>query len=216
MIKHTIITSGLVGAVAGALALSFHAGRASAPSSVELAAQPEGMGQPSPEQIQAMMAATAAKAPEHDRLQGLVGAWDATITFLSPMGGAPEVSTMRAQVKPILDGRYVLSHYTGSFKYMGAEIPFEGYGMVGYDKAKGHYTSAWGDNMSTSMLVQTGPFEDGALDLRGEMPDGMGGSMKLRHRHVLGDDGSYTLEFYQPNRMTGEMAKIGWIEHSKE
>ena len=99
---------------------------------------------------------------------------------------------------------------------MGADIPFEGYGMFGYDKAQGHFTSAWGDNMSTSMLIQTGQFEEGAIDVKGEMPDGMGGMMPMRHRHVFNDDGTYTLEFYQPNPMTGEMAKIGWIDHAKE
>lgn len=215
MVKQLMIASGLVGSLAGALALSFHAGRSTAPGVVELAAQPDGMGQPSPDQIREMMAQNGAKAPEHERLRGLVGAWNATISFLPAPGAPPEVSTMRAQIKPILDGRYVLSHYTGSFKFMGAEIPFEGYGMMGYDKAKGHYTSAWGDNMSTSMLVQTGPFKDGAIDLKGSMPNGMGGETVMRHRHIINDDGSYTLEFYQPTP-AGEMARIGWIEHTKE
>ncbi|MFI4897495.1 MAG: DUF1579 family protein [Phycisphaerales bacterium JB059] len=211
----TLLSVGALAGLTGALALAFHAGRLSGAPSLTLAAQPEGMGQPTPEQIRAMIQQGAAKAPEHEHLQGLVGEWDATISFLSAPGAQPDVSKMTASITPILDGRYVLSHYTGSFKYMGAEIPFEGYGMVGYDKVRGHFTSAWGDNMSTSMLVQTGPFKEGAIDLKGEMPDGMGGAMPMRHRHVVNDDGSYTLEFHQPNPATGEMVKIGWIDHAK-
>eukprot|EP00913_Durusdinium_trenchii_P005925 g5537.t1 len=152
------------------------------------------MGQPTPEQIKAMMAETAAKAPDHERLLGMVGSWNARMSFLTAPGAPPEVSTMKAQIKPVLDGRYVQSHYKGVFTFMGAEIDFEGMGMIGYDKAAGHYTSAWGDNLSTSMLFQTGEFEEGAIDLKGTMPDGMGGQMDMRHRHIINDDGSYTLE----------------------
>lgn len=216
MVKHNVITTGLVGAVAGALALSFHPGRTTAPASFELAAQPEGMGQPTPEQVKAMMAQTAAKAPEHDRLEKLVGDWNARAHFLMAPGADPEVSDMKATFTSVLGGRYVNSHYTGVFRFMGADIEFEGMGMMGYDKAQQHYTSAWGDNLSTSMLYQTGTFEDGAIDVEGQMANGMGGQSKMRHRHVFNDDGSYTLEFYQPNPMNGEMAKVGWIEHTKE
>ncbi len=212
MIRTALTTTALVGAAA-VLSLSSAAGSANAPAS--LVAQPE-MGQPTPEQIKAMMAETAAKAPEHDRLKGMVGSWTATMSFLTAPGAAPEVSTMKADIKPVLGGRYVQSHYKGVFKFMGAEIDFEGMGMIGYDKAAGYYTSAWGDNLSTSMLTQSGAFKDGAIDLKGEMPDGMGGQMDMRHRHIINENGSYTLEFYQPNPMTGEMAKIGWIEHTKE
>ncbi len=138
------------------------------------------------------------------------------MSFLSEPGGEPETSRMTAEIRTILDGRYVQSHYAGTFRYMGIDFPFEGHGMIGYDKAKGAYTSAWADNLSTSMLVQVGPFADGAIDLKGEMPDGMGGQVPMRHLHIINDDGSYTLEFRQPNPATGEMTKIGWIHHTKK
>ncbi len=215
MICRTIATTALVGACAGALSISYYAGLSNAPAQARLVAQPENTGQPTPEQIKAMMAQTAAKAPEHKRLDALVGTWNAKMSFLMAPGGVPEVSQMKAEIKPVLGGRYVQSHYKGVFKFMGADIDFEGMGMMGYDKAAGKFTSAWGDNLSTSMLYQSGTFKDGAIDLRGEMPDGMGGTMAMRHRHIVNDDGSYTLEFYQPNPLTGELAKIGWIEHTK-
>jgi len=213
MIRHAITASVLVGALGGALALSFSAGRATAPANAALASQPEGM--PGPEEIKAMMAQTAAMAPEHDRLKELVGLWNAKMNFLVAPGAPPETSQVKAEIKPVLGGRYVQLHYKGIFTYMGAEIDFEGLGMIGYDKAAGHYISAWGDNLSTSMLIETGPYKDGAIDIEGSMTDAMGGQTTMRHRHIINDDGSYTLEFYQPGP-TGEMMKIGWIEHTKD
>ncbi len=222
MIRLTLTTTGIAAATTILLGGAFVAGRATtpdttAPASITPAAQPEQMGMPTPEQVKEMMAASAAKAPEHDVLARFAGAWNAEMNFLTAPGADPEVSHAKAEYTAILDGRFVKNHYKGMFKFMGAEMPFEGYGMLGYDTARGEYVTAWCDNLSTSMLVEKGEPGDDAdrITVEGQMLNQMGAESPFRHVYAFHDDGSFTLEFHQPDPATGEMMKIGWIDHSR-
>ncbi|MEZ6242789.1 MAG: DUF1579 family protein [Phycisphaerales bacterium] len=218
MIRTALTTAGLAGVVTFALGAAFVAGRSTTSSaSITPAAQPEG-GQPTPEQVKEMMMAGSAKAPEHDVLARLVGKWDAEMNFLVAPGTPPEVSHAVAEFKPILDGRFIQNHYKGTFKFMGAEMPFEGYGLLGYDVAHGEYVTAWVDILNTAMLCERGKSDDdkNRFSVEGTIMDQTGADTPFGHAYVFNDDGSFTLEFYQPNPANGEMMKIGWINHTKK
>lgn len=215
MIRTTLVATLALTALGGA----FIAGRTTANHhGLTLAAQPEEMGEMTPEQVRAMMEAGAAKTPEHDTLARMVGEWDAEMNFLMEPGAEPEVSHADATMKSVLGGRFILSHYKGVFTFMGADIPFEGYGLMGYDKNRGLYVSSWCDNLSTSMLIEEGAPGDDAdvISVEGESPNAMGADPRMRHVHIMNDDGSYTLEFHQPDPATGKFMKIGWINHARK
>jgi hypothetical protein len=86
----------------------------------------------------------------HAKLKGMEGTWKATVkTWFAP--GDPQVSEGVSENKLILGGRYLEQRYTGNM--MG--MPFEGYGLTGFDVKKGVYTTYWIDNMSTAVMSAT-------------------------------------------------------------
>jgi hypothetical protein len=102
-----------------------------------------------------------APAPEHERLQRLVGKWTLTA------GGAKEKGT--AEYRSILGGRFV----TEEIKVPVGRFTMEWLGVYGYDKQKKQYTAVWVDNMDTTTEIAQG--EAGAdgkvLTFRGEHTD---------------------------------------------
>lgn len=216
MIRVTLTTAAVAASLPLALGLAFLAGRSTSPAAITPAAQPE--GQMSPEQVKAMMAEGAAKTAEHETLARFIGAWNAEAGFLAAPGAEPETSRMTADFRPILDGRFIQNHYKGTFRFMGADIPFEGYGVLGFDKHRGLYVTSWVDNLSTSLLVEKGEPGDQSdrITVEGEMMNQMGGDSKIRHVWILNNDGSFTLEFHQQDPASGQMMKVGWINHTKK
>jgi hypothetical protein len=84
------------------------------------------------------------------------GQWNEEITLWTTPGAPPTKSTATLINKMILGGRYQESKHTGNV--MG--MPFEGYGLVGYDNAKKVFVSSWIDNMGTGIMVLEGKWDD--------------------------------------------------------
>jgi hypothetical protein len=126
-----------------------------APLSVPAAGQEEG-SQPTEEQIAAWMEAIS-PGEMHKLLEVLVGTWDTkAMMWESPDQAEPGVTTGTAEMQWILGGRYLQQKFTGTYM----EMPFQGVGYTGYDKAAGHYISVWMDSFSTGMMVETGTVDE--------------------------------------------------------
>lgn len=91
----------------------------------------------------------------HNRLSGMAGTWDAEVSMWMALGQPPTKSTGTSVNKPILGGRWIEQHFTGTA--MGQ--PFHGIGYTGYDNTKKKYVSTWMDDMSTAMMVGEGSFD---------------------------------------------------------
>ncbi len=103
------------------------------------------MEQPTPEQMQAAMAAMQ-PGPEHERLAGLVGEWDVELSY--SMG--PDFSqTIRATstVSSILGGRFIVVDMKSPEMMMG--MPIETKTIYGYDRRTGDYTILGLDTFGT-------------------------------------------------------------------
>jgi hypothetical protein len=84
------------------------------------------------------------------------GQWNEEITLWTTPGAPPTKSTATVTNKMILGGRYQESKHTGNV--MG--MPFEGYGLTGYDNAKKVFVTSWMDNMSTGIMFLEGKWDD--------------------------------------------------------
>jgi len=89
---------------------------------------------------------------EHEALKPLIGSWTCTVKFWTVPGTPPQESTGTMERKWILGGRFMQEDYKGTA--MG--MPFEGVGLLGYDKAQKRYDSSWMDSMGTGMWKMTG------------------------------------------------------------
>ncbi len=107
-----------------------------------LAGSQEG-GAMSPEQMMELMKKWSVTDEHHKELAWYVGTWD---TEARCMGAAPEKGT--AEFKWIMEGRWLSENAQGTL--MG--MPFQGYGVSGFDRFKKKWVTTWVSNMDTAML----------------------------------------------------------------
>lgn len=122
-------------------------------------AQSEGeMPQMSPEE-QAMMEAyqaAGALGHEHEMLAESVGEYDMVVrTWMGPGGEVMEESGT-AKRHMMLGGRVMVEEVSSTM--MG--MPFDGYGLSGFDNVTGKYWATWNDSMSTGIMVAEGTCDE--------------------------------------------------------
>ena len=94
----------------------------------------------------------SAPGKEHDALKPMAGTFLVTSKFYMMPGQPPTESTATVERKWVLGNRYLTDEYKGMF--MG--MPFEGFGITGYDKLQKHYHSYWIDTFNTGTWTMTG------------------------------------------------------------
>lgn len=94
----------------------------------------------------------SAPGKEHDALKPMVGTFDCKTKFYAVPGQPPAESDGNVVRKWTLGNRYLTEEYKGTV--MG--MPFEGFGITGYDKLQQHYHSYWIDTLGTGTWQMTG------------------------------------------------------------
>jgi hypothetical protein len=138
----------------------------------------------------------AAVNEHHKRLQTLVGKWNLEISVPNaPEGGALPNGT--AEYKAILGGRFV----TEEVKCNLGNMPFEWFGIYGYDNLKQKYTGTWADTLGTAMETAIGESDSAGkvLSFVGESPETGTYTMKFR----------WILDFSEPDQVNVRMLEIG-------
>ena len=136
-----------------------------------------------------------APAEQHAELAKRVGNWKADLKFWEVPGTEPQTMSGESSFEMIMDGRYLLQHFSGDFQGQ----PFEGAGLTGYDRMKNEYQSIWIDNMSTAIFWSTGKESGGQYVLKGEMPDIMLGKyIPTRGTEMVVDDNTIVSAMYRP------------------
>lgn len=131
---------------------------------------------PGEEQMAEMMAKWKelnAKGPEHKKFEEMVGTWDTEMRSWMAPGAEPMVSPGTAEIRLILDGRYVEQKF--KCEMMGEK--FEGLSIEGYDRFKKKYVSIWMDNSSTGIFMSEGTADESGkvFTYYGKMDDPMTG-----------------------------------------
>lgn len=131
---------------------------------------------------------------EHARLAEAVGEWKYETTHFGE-DGQTLTSPGRAEIEPILDGRFIFEHVSGAPMVEGGP-PFEGFGIYGFDNAKQKHVFAWVDNHGTMIMTGEGTADPAgkAITYYSEFPGPTGETIQTKmtttsespEKHVVG------------------------------
>jgi hypothetical protein len=109
---------------------------------------------PDPAAMMKKMAEFAQPSPEAKKLEPLVGKWTYTARFFMDPTKSPMESGGTVERKWILGNRFVHEVYEGT--NFDGKPGFEGRGVIGFDKGRNAFTSAWICNMCTAISNSQG------------------------------------------------------------
>lgn len=139
----------------------------------------------------------------HKLFAGLAGSWTTTTKEWMEPGKPPTESTGTAEMKMLLDGRFLYQEFTGNM--MGQ--PFSGIGIDAYDNMTKKYVTAWMDTMGTGIFMMEGTASaDGkTITLKGSHPEPGGGKMTHRAVWKIIDTNNQTFDMYGTHHGQKEM-----------
>lgn len=134
---------------------------------------------------------TSKEVGMHSRLQQLAGNWEGkTRTWFEP-GVLADESEMKGQIRPVLDGRFMMHEYSGSLNGK----PFSGIALYGYDLSSGKYQVAWIDSfhMGTAIMLSESSRTSENLDVTGSYSGGEEQAEPWRWRTEINLEDEHTL-----------------------
>ena len=142
----------------------------------------------------------------HKLFATLAGNWTTTTKEWMEPGKPPTESTGTADMKMLLDGRFLYQEYNA--RMMGQ--PFSGVGIDAYDNMTKKYVTAWMDTMGTGIFVMEGTASaDGkTITLRGSHPEPGGGRMSHRAVWKIVDSNTQTFDMYGAHHKGKEMKML--------
>lgn len=163
----------------------------------ELPAQSDEQPEGQPDPMEYMQAWIDAGTPDehHQLLEVFVGDWTAHSVSTMMPGQPPEESEGHEVNEMILGGRYLFTHHEGNF----GDMPFEGSGVMGYDKIGKQWVSSWVDNFSTMIGNETGTYDKATRTwtMRSKMKDPLGNTVQHKAFHKIISDNERTMTFFQ-------------------
>jgi hypothetical protein len=142
----------------------------------------------------------------HKLFASLAGSWTTTSKEWMEPGKPPMESTGTAEMKMLLDGRFLYQEYNAQM--MGQ--PFSGIGIDAYDNLTKKYVTAWIDSMGTGIFTMEGTASaDGrTITLKGSHPEPGGGKMTHRAVWKIVDNNSQTFDMYGAHHGGKEMKML--------
>jgi hypothetical protein len=139
----------------------------------------------------------------HKLFATLAGSWTTTTKEWMEPGKPPTESTGTAEMKMLLDGRFLYQEYNAQM--MGQ--PFSGVGIDAYDNMTKKYMTAWIDTMGTGIFMMEGTASaDGkTITLKGSHPEPGGGKMTHRAVWKIVDNDTQTFGMYGAHHGGKEM-----------
>lgn len=107
--------------------------------------------------------------PQHKMIDTLSGTWQEEIKFYPEGVDTPRIVKMTASITPVFNGLYQQTLHRGKID----GLPFEGRGILGFNKAKNKFEYTWLDNWSSGMMYLTGDKDSvrNLINLTGTMAD---------------------------------------------
>jgi hypothetical protein len=162
--------------------------------SVAIAKDKKPEKQMDPQAMMEMYQKLATPGEPHKLFAALAGSWTTkTKSWMEP-GKPPMESTGSAEMKMVLDGRFLQQEFTGEM--MGQ--PFSGVGINAYDNLRKRYVTAWIDTMGTGIFLMEGMSSaDGkTITLKGQHAELGGGQMTHRAVWKIVDSNTQTFDMY--------------------
>ena len=150
----------------------------------------------------------------HKQFASLAGSWTTQTKEWMEPGKPPTESTGTAEMKTLLDGRFLYQEYHSQM--MGQ--PFSGIGIDGYDNLTKKYVTAWIDSMGTGIFFMEGMASaDGkTITLKGSHPEPGGGKMSHRAVWKIQDSNNQTFEMYGTHGHGGKEMKFLEIVYTRK
>ncbi|TAL34998.1 MAG: DUF1579 domain-containing protein [Alphaproteobacteria bacterium] len=151
-----------------------------------------------------------------DILLPLTGTWVYMATVWAP-GAEPQKADGTITNQMALGNRFLSTKATGSLNIVDHYVPFEGEGLLGFDKAKKSFTSVWADSLTTSMAAGSGKFdaEKRTLSLNGKFTHPLtGAESSFRSEIRLVDAQHYTQTIFAADK-SGKEAKLMEFEYTR-
>ncbi|MBA9076772.1 DUF1579 domain-containing protein [Rufibacter quisquiliarum] len=104
---------------------------------------------------------TSKTSGAHYQLSRLVGEWEGTAKVWFDPSKLEDESPVSGTMKPILDGRFILHEYKGSFK----GEPITGMAIFGYHLELGKFQCAWVDSFHNGSAIMFSEGQRGGKDL---------------------------------------------------
>jgi hypothetical protein len=139
----------------------------------------------------------------HKKFASLTGSWTTKTKEWMEPGKPPMESTGVAEMKMLLDGRFLQQELTGDM--MGQA--YYGIGITAYDNLRKRYVSTWIDTMGTGIFVMEGTASaDGkTITLKGQHDEPGGGHMTHRAVWKIVDSNTQTFDMYMTEKRGKEM-----------
>ncbi|HEY8095431.1 MAG TPA: DUF1579 domain-containing protein [Methylobacter sp.] len=136
----------------------------------------------------------AAPGEQHKQLASLAGNWTTKTKEWMEPNKPPVESTGSAEMKILLDGRFLQQELTGQM--MGQ--PFSGIEITAYDNLLKRYVTSWMSTMGTGIFTMEGTAStDGkTITLKGQHAEPGGGYMKHRAIWKIVDSNTQTFDMY--------------------
>jgi len=136
----------------------------------------------------------AAPGEQHKQLASLAGSWTTKTKEWMEPNKPPVESTGSAEMKILLDGRFLQQELTGQM--MGQ--PFSGIEITAYDNLLKRYVTSWMSTMGTGIFTMEGTAStDGkTITLKGRHAEPGGGYMKHRAIWKIVDSNTQTFDMY--------------------
>ena len=149
----------------------------------------------------------------HKLFASLAGNWTTTTKEWMEPGKPPTESTGTAEMKMLLDGRFLYQEFTGNM--MGQ--PFSGVGIDAYDNMTKKYMTAWMDTMGTGIFMMEGTASaDGkTITLKGSHPEPDGGKMTHRAIWKIVNDNTQIFDMYGTHH-GGKETKVLEITYNRK
>ncbi|GJL52282.1 MAG: hypothetical protein NPIRA01_35090 [Nitrospirales bacterium] len=166
-----------------------------------------------PKAMMEAYAKLATPGEPHELFASLAGSWATkTKSWMEP-GKPPMESTGTAEMKMLLDGRFLQQEFNGEM--MGQ--PFSGIGIDAYDNIQKKYVTVWIDTMGTGIFMMEGTASaDGkTITLKGQHPEPGGGHMTHRAIWTIVDDNTQTFDMYGTHH-GGEEMKVMEITYTRK
>jgi hypothetical protein len=147
-----------------------------------------------PQAMMEMYKKLATPGEPHKLFASLAGSWTTKIKEWMEPGKPAMESTGSAEMKMLLDGRYLRQEFTGTM--MGQ--PYSGVGTTAYDNLRKRYVTTWIDTMSTGIFTMEGTASaDGkTITLKGRHEEPGGGYMTHRAVWKIVDSDTQTFDMY--------------------
>jgi len=174
--------------------------------SVAMAKDKKPEKQMDPQAMMEMYQKLATPGEPHKLFASLAGTWTTKTKEWMEPGKPPTESTGTAEMKMLLDGRFLQQEFTSQM--MGQ--PFSGIGIDGYDNLRKRYVTTWIDTMGTGIFQMEGTASaDGkTITLKGRHDEPGGGQMTHRAVWKIVDGNTQTFDMYGTHKHGKEMKML--------